>query len=301
MLINSDHARWAGATATVGAVAVLGYAYDVSTSAYGPSGGSVTGLVFGITGTGCMVAAGLLSLRKRFPLWRMGAARVWLQMHIWLGVLAIPLILFHAGFRLGGPLTTILMVLFCIVSISGLFGLALQQFLPALMTARVPSETIHGQIDHVMASLAVDAYEQVASATGAIAEATEEIARIAAEEAITSSRPGHWKQVRRLPAATEPLASSARLRAFYLSEVRPYLTSGHGAAAVPDFRTIQIEAPPEWRAQTEKLRQLCDEMRQLRLQVRLHSWLHTWLLLHAPLSFALLVLAAFHIVIALQY
>ena len=93
-----------------------------------------------------MVLAVLLAARKKVLTWRLGSARVWMQMHIWLGLLAVPLILFHAGFRLGGALTTTLMVLFTIVTLSGIFGLVLQQFMPAMMTARVPLETIHGQM-----------------------------------------------------------------------------------------------------------------------------------------------------------
>jgi hypothetical protein len=37
------------------------------------------------------------------------------------------------------------------------------------------------------------------------------------------------------------------------------------------------------------------------LQDKLHRWLHGWLLLHVPLSAALLVFAAAHIVTAMWY
>jgi len=36
-------------------------------------------------------------------------------------------------------------------------------------------------------------------------------------------------------------------------------------------------------------------------QERIHRWLHIWLLLHIPLSVALLVLGVLHIVTALYY
>jgi hypothetical protein len=39
----------------------------------------------------------------------------------------------------------------------------------------------------------------------------------------------------------------------------------------------------------------------LSLQGRLHLWLHGWLLLHIPLSLALILLGAVHAVMALRY
>src|SRR5690606_3574657 len=105
-----------------------------------------------------------------------------LRAHIWLALLAVPLILFHAGFRLGGPLTTALMVLFAIVTLSGIFGVVVQQFVPTRMAIQVPRETTLGQIDHVRTGLAADAYVLVASLAGEIPEAEAERARIAEEE-----------------------------------------------------------------------------------------------------------------------
>ena len=49
------------------------------------------------------------------------------------------------------------------------------------------------------------------------------------------------------------------------------------------------------------LEEICEERRQLLIQRRLHLWLHGWLLIHVPLSFALLVLTAVHAVLSLRY
>ena len=302
MLINSDHSRWIGATTAVTAVAAGGYAYYAASTPYGPSGGSWPGLTFGVIGTMFMIVAGLLSVRKRLFAWRFGSARLWMKLHIWLGLLAVPFILFHSGFGLGGPLTTALMVLFYVVTASGLFGLVLQQFMPAMMTARVPLETLHSQIEHVAAGLAVDAYELVASVAGALPQAAEEQAAFAEEEALQKARPGEWKLGRRLPPAESAAPGAAALQSFYLSAVRPYLRRQHLTnLPPPDFSQMRLDAPPEWRGELDGLQALCEESRQLGVQRRLHGWLHNWLLVHAPLSFALFVLAALHIFHALQY
>jgi hypothetical protein len=49
------------------------------------------------------------------------------------------------------------------------------------------------------------------------------------------------------------------------------------------------------------LEEICDEARQLQQQERLHRWLHGWLLVHVPLSVALIALGAVHAVMALKY
>ncbi len=51
----------------------------------------------------------------------------------------------------------------------------------------------------------------------------------------------------------------------------------------------------------EDLENICEEERQLNRQTRLYRWLHGWLLVHVPLSIALLVLGAVHAVMALRY
>jgi len=81
--------------------------------------------------------------------WRLGRAQVWLRGHIWLGLFSVPLIVLHSGLSLGGQLSTVLMLLFVAVIASGVFGLALQQYLPRQMYESLPAETIYSQIDYV--------------------------------------------------------------------------------------------------------------------------------------------------------
>src|SRR5438034_7592431 len=120
-------------------------------------GGTPLGLAFGAISLGIFVFAALLSLRKKIPLWRVGTVQRWLRAHIWLTFLTAPLILLHSGFRLGGPMTTLLMALFAIVMVSGIYGLVLQHLMPRLMKERLPAETVFEQIPHIRAQLAVAA------------------------------------------------------------------------------------------------------------------------------------------------
>ena len=120
-------------------------------------GGTPLGLIYGAISFGIFIFAALLSLRKKIPLWRIGTVQRWLRAHIWLTLLTIPLVILHSGFRLGGPMTTLLMALYAVVMISGIYGLILQHQMPALMKERLPAETVFEQIPHIRAQLAVAA------------------------------------------------------------------------------------------------------------------------------------------------
>jgi hypothetical protein len=61
------------------------------------------------------------------------------------------------------------------------------------------------------------------------------------------------------------------------------------------------DGPDPVAAALDRLEELCRERRRLAEQDRLHRWLHAWLLVHVPLSAALLVLGVVHAVTALYY
>lgn len=120
-------------------------------------GGTPLGLIFGAIALSIFVFAALLGMRKKLVLWRVGTVQRWLRAHIWLTLLTIPLVILHSGFRFGGPMTTLLLVLYTIVMVSGIYGLALQHQLPRIMKERLPAETVYEQIPHIRAQLYVAA------------------------------------------------------------------------------------------------------------------------------------------------
>ena len=295
MRIDSTHRKWLIASLIILVVATAVYIPYAAASPYGPSGASGIGLTFGITGFAFMIFAGLLGARKRFPVWRVGRAQAWMRGHLWLGTLSLPLILFHGGFRFGGPLTTSLMVLLMVVVLSGIFGAALQHYLPAVMTEEVPLETIFEQIDRVRGQLLEEADQTVARAGALVAPLVTALparVAIATEEA---------------PVITE--ADVAPLRTFYERQMRPFAEKpdarGYALADKAKARAIfdglRTLLPPAVHEPLKDLEDICEEERELRRQVRLHHWLHDWLLFHIPLSLALLLLGGVHAVMALRY
>lgn len=301
MIIDSSHRSWAFASAGILAVAVAAYIpYALASSRVG--GGTPMGLVYGIVGFGCMVFVTLLSLRKKFPIWRIGRAQTWLRGHLWLGLLSFPLIFFHAGFDFGGPLTRVLMWLFLVVVASGLLGAALQHYLPRTLTGAVPMETIYEQIPRVRTQLLEEGDGVVAAACGALQI-----------EAMAPARAGEAERGVAEPAALATIVrveadDTAPLREFYLTEMRAFLLDparrsplAEPAYARQRFDRLRTALPPALHPAVADLENICEEERQLARQVTLHHVLHGWLLVHIPLSFALLALAVVHIVAALGY
>ena len=295
MRIDNTHKKWFAASLIIFGVATAVYVPYAAHSPSGPRGGSAIGLTFGIVGSAFMVFAGLLAGRKKVPVWRLGRAQSWMRGHLWLGLLSLPIIFFHAGFKFGGPLTSVLMALVIIVVASGVFGAALQHYLPHTMTVQVSGETIFEQIDHVREQLVAEADGLVTAATGTAEESTG-----------AGPREGFALATQTAVAVEE---GTAPLRSFYDREMRPFLESrgkrhqllsdadrAHGA-----FVGLRTLLPAEVHETTKRLEAICEEERQMRRQSVLHHWLHGWLMMHIPLSFALLLLGCVHAITALRY
>lgn len=309
MLIDSGHRRWIVASVLMLVVATAFYVPYVRAALNGPSGGSLPGLVYGIVGFAFMIFAGLLGARRKVPTWRIGRGTAWMRGHIWLGLVSFPLILFHGGFHFGGTLTTVLMILFIIVYVSGIVGVILQQTLPRLMLTRVPLETVYEQIDSVVLQLLAESDGLVGAACGPLPVA----AVTAPDERRAgggSMRPGQPRSSPRTPpVALVPVPESSALRETYLRDIRPFLDPrdtpngvlGTSSRAATLFRNLRTTLPPVLQDTVTELEGICDERRQLADQKRLHHILHGWLLIHVPLSMALLLLGAVHAVIALRY
>jgi len=311
MLIDSSHRRWIAASLAILLVAVAFYVPYVRTALNGPSGGSVHGLVYGIVGFAFMIFAGLLGARRKVPTWRLGRGTTWMRTHIWLGLVSLPLILLHGGFRLGGSLTTVLMILFAVVWVSGIVGLFLQQTLPRLMLTRVPLETVYEQIDDIVLQLLAESDDLVTAACGALPVPA---VRLPDERRAGGGgappRPGQPRSSPRArPVVLAPVPESRALRETYLRDIRPFLelrnasdrTLGTSSRTATLFRNLRTTLPMLLQDTLTELEAICDERRQLADQKRLHHVMHGWLLVHAPLSFALLLLGAVHAVVALRY
>ena len=76
---------------------------------------------------------------------------------------------------------------------------------------------------------------------------------------------------------------------------------GNPSQAKKMFQQFRVLLPPELHSNLDDLENICEEKRQLDKQSRLHKVLHGWLLVHIPLSYALLLLGAVHAAVALKF
>ncbi len=303
MLFDQKQRKWLIAAALILAVATAVYIPYALRSPQGPRGGSGIGLAFGVAGFALMIFAGLLGARKKVPVWRVGRAQTWMRGHLWLGLVSLPIILFHAGFHMRGTLTFVLMILLFIVVASGIFGAILQAYIPRRMTIEVPMETIYEQIDHIRSQLREEADQLATAACGAIEGAPAPAPHAGSASGATAA------------SAVEigvEVSEEARsvLREFYLRRMRPFLNAPaqHRSSPLADapqaaglFEELRLRLPPELHDTLKDFESICEEERQLTRQEQLHRVLHAWLLVHVPLSYALLALAAVHAVMALRF
>jgi hypothetical protein len=218
------------------------------------------------------------------------------------------------------------MWLLTITVASGVYGALLQNSIPKRMTADIPLETIYDEISHVRGLLREEADRAVESLCGDVGLAKDVSGEI--------QRAGGFTALRPIAASAAPLRTSAAvsagasaavappaeilllsetesapLRKFYLEEMRPFLEQSKSrgrrltdeARASSIFTGLRTLLPAAAHNTLSDLRDICDEARQLLRQERLHRWLHGWLLLHIPLSLALILLGAVHAVMALRY
>ncbi|HXB73225.1 MAG TPA: hypothetical protein VNY05_33620 [Candidatus Acidoferrales bacterium] len=322
MILDRRQSSWAVGTSAGAAVSLAIYIVYVLLSPNGARGGSAAGLFFAALGTGAIVFECLLSLRKKYPASPLGRVKTWLSAHVWLGLLSFLLILEHAGFRWGRGLAGALMWTFAVILVSGIFGVAMQNYIPKRMTELVPKETIYEQIPTVVRGLRMEADERAEFVTADLGFQEEDVEFIRAGGIKQYFDPAQKKgaaeklQVfidKRKASPQIEIDESARLavRAHYLQEIRPFLTDSPAPASnrllgsrelvAAYFNHLRTIMPVAVHDVLRDLEEITEERRQLLVQRRFHLWLHTWLLVHVPLSFAFLVLTAVHAVLSLRY
>ena len=303
MILDRGHLRWAVFSGVVLAASAAWYIVYAGGRPGGPSGSTFQGLTFGIVGTLFILFAALLGVRRRRAHWRLGRASTWLKGHLWLGALSLPLILFHGGFRFGGPLTQVLMWLFLFVFLTGVYGLALQQFLPRLMMQNVPQETVYEQIDHVRTQLLEEA-RQLASggAGGSVAKAKRGGVIQGRVVKVRAAADGGGEEGEQGPDRAPLVQFVERYMRKYFERYGPAASELHqprSRAAL--FAELCSTLAPELHPVAGDLEALCEQREQLELQRRMHHWLHGWLLIHVPCAWTMVLLTSVHAVMALYY
>jgi hypothetical protein len=329
MIIDRSHRTWIVTVAALGMASAALYMVYAWSMPNGPNGRSVPGLIFGAAGAALILTETLLGVRKKLPAFPLGRVSVWLKAHVWLGLLSFLLVLCHTGWRWGHGLDAALMWLFLIITLSGVWGMFLQHYVPGRMTELIPRETVYEQIPQVIRRLRQDADERVQYVTADLRlkrkdeqdQSWLDVFRAGGVKVHfdpEQQRNFHQKQdaeaARRKAAAPQILVDprfAEALRLQYLNEIRPFLKQRPAAPTRRLFRSATIAAayfnhlrafmPLAMHGVLQDLQDIVEERRQLEMQAQMHFWLHGWLLVHVPLSAALLLLIAVHAISSLRY
>ena len=329
------HSRWLVGTLIAVAAAIGLTMLAGARSGRWPGGGSATGLSLGVLAAAIFVFEIALVLKKttRFRTVRwMLPAQTWMKAHIWLGLLTVPLVVLHSGGSVGGSLTTIFVIVFSAVIVSGIWGLAVQNLLTKLLLDAAPAETVYSQIDRVGRQYAAEAQRLVSLACGGdeylpLPEPAQptltddhEVAALAAshrglshgvpDDHIRGAARNVGMQVKRSPHPASDLPKaipSPTIQTALARDVRPFLETGETRMLGSwqrnqwYFDDLRLRVAPELRSLVDQLDELCERRRQLNVQRRVHFWLHNWLWLHLPLSIGLMVLLVGHVITALRF
>jgi hypothetical protein len=222
------------------------------------------GLVFGF------LAAFLFIFEMMYPVRRPRArplktAKRWLQLHLYLGVIALLSVLMHTGFHWPhGGMGWWLLLLSAWTSLTGLLGVWLQKWIPSSLSDGLRVEALYERIPGLIEKLCTEADTLVA-------DASDVLDRFYRTEVRTS-----------LGKLTPSYA--------YLVDVR----SGRERALEP-FRRLGQFVDEEEKEKVDDLMSIYTEKLELDAQYSLQGILRRWLVLHVPAAGLLMGLMVIHV------
>lgn len=314
MLINFSHRNWAFGTIIASLVSALFYLmcfhpemmqklfpyrlpdwFKMDPRPQHTSvGNSPLGLLYGTFSFGVFVFAVLLAFRRKFPLLRLGKVQYWLKAHIWLTLLTIPLVFMHAQFKFGGTQTSVLMYLYIIVMVSGIYGVVLQNVLPTYMRERLPLETVFEQIPFLTARI----LDSAVRLRDDIRETVQQAATLGSHAAApVVALAGEASTIKEHDESAETILEAME------RDIIPFLAATTGEGRLSDgrlaeefFNLLRLKTKPEYHPKVDAVETWCAERRSMDAQAKYQHRLHLWILIHAPISFILVGMTAWHAV-----
>ena len=231
-------------------------------------GGTPVGLAYGVIGFALCFLLAYFGIRKRSYRSRFGTLEQWLQSHIYLGVLALIILILHTGGRFNDKVAVTTLIVVGIVVFSGILGAILYVTVPRLLT-EVESELTVDEIAEQMNQLG----KQMARIASGRSEPFQRIYKQLIEEGTPGWLAG-WRLI--------------------LSRMKTKGTIGSDWA--PLLRLVPKEEEGELRQMLVVSRQRKELLLRLLFQQRYKNVLESWLYVHVPFTVALLVLAIVHVV-----
>lgn len=217
----------------------------------------------------------LYNVRKRVTTLPIGAAAGWVQVHVYAGLIALFVFFLHIEWRLpDGWFEGLFAVVFLLVALSGVVGTVMNRLLPRRLTRR-GEEIMFERIEGYMCQLRDEAESIV------------------------------------LECCAD--TGSTVVRAFYFERLAPFLAGprnrfGHLFASNSELFTLLNEMQslerylgPKDREYLDNLRVITQRKDDLDFHYALQGALKLWLFVHVPLTVALLIGLALHVVLVYAF
>lgn len=125
---NNLRSRWPLVSLII--MTLLSLSYYLYTRVTYPINRSYFVLTYGFLCLFLLLALSFYLLRKNIYSYRLGSQQAWLQSHIYIGIISLVLLLMHSGFRLTGPFSIFLVIIYFLTVISGIAGALIYRSVP---------------------------------------------------------------------------------------------------------------------------------------------------------------------------
>lgn len=250
-------------------LALIAFMLNMLLSTVSP--GSAWALTYGTIAALLMVGAALYGVRRRKPRIHAGRSHTWVQFHVYGGMLFLLLVFMHSGFHVpSGGVTWWLWFLSIWITISGLLGVALQKWIPRILTSGLTIEVV---------------YERIPELVREIRDRAEGVA-IAGTDPV---RDFYQKNV-----AAALVAPQTRL--IYYFDI-----TGGSHPRARQFEYLRRVLSSEDRNNLDQIESIYKTKLELDAHYTLQKALRWWLYAHVPVSLMLIVLLAVHLYSVFHY
>lgn len=220
---------------------------------------------------GAIVFLALFNLRKKLPfLPALGTARMWMQLHIYVGLSTFVMFGMHVSWRIpNGQFEGVLAGLYLFVALSGVYGIYITRVLPKRLT-NLPEEIIYERIPVFRKRLATQARELVLSA----AETSDVLARFYANRLVS-----FFERPRSFAYVLMPSSKRRRQLVTEINDLDRYLSDGQ-------------------RKLGKELVTMVEQKDDLDYHRAIQGRLKVWLFGHIAMTYSLLIFSILHGIMA---
>jgi len=226
-------------------------------------GGDGWGLGFGIAGSVLILISAFYSFRKAHYDWWIGSMPTWLDLHIYLGTLALVLIVAHSGYRWHAAVPNLALLFLFLVVVSGLVGAWIYNSAPPVKAEQLRNPVL----------------------PAAVAERLSEIHQQLSE--LCSGRSKPW-----LALYNEVVIPLFHSRGRQPAEISPD----------PELdNAFEFGEAEDYARARQLLQEAKTLFSELDLHLRFLRRVRLWLYVHVPVSVGLIVFSVAHVVAVLRY